>query len=181
MGGVLSIANIASSGSPSAIGASSDDAANLVIGNGGELLYTGGLVTTTRGLDLGPGTGIISGPITFLGTVGDNLLGDGNLEKAGPDKLTLAGPVTYTGTTAIDAGVLQIDTAGAVTLSTITGAGTLGIGSGTTLTATSINVGTLIIGAEAPASAATAVPEPGTLVLLALAGMGALLAAWRRK
>jgi hypothetical protein len=41
---------------------------------------------------------------------------------------------------------------------------------------------TLTIGGAPRASAnAAAVPEPGTFVLLALAGMIALLAAWRRK
>ena len=72
---------------------------------------------------------------------------DGGLTKLDGGKLTLTGPLTYTGTTTIDTGALQIDTLGAVTLSTITGAGTLGVGSGTTLTATSITVDTLIIGA----------------------------------
>ena len=94
--------------------------------------------------------------------------------------MTLTGALTYKGNTAINAGALQIDTLGSVTLSTITGVGTLGVGSGTNLTATSINVDTLIIGAEAPGAAA-AVPEPGALVLLALAGLTLAGAYLRRK
>jgi autotransporter-associated beta strand protein len=106
---------------------------------------------------------------------------DGGLTKLGGGKLTLTGPLTYTGNTDVT-GTLQIDTASVpVILSTISGAtGTLGVGPGTTLTATSIHVDTLIIGTEAPGAALAAVPEPGTLVLLMLAGLTLAGACLRR-
>jgi hypothetical protein len=61
----------------------------------------------------------------------------------------------------------------------VTGDGSLHVAAGTTLNAISINVDTLTIGG-APHAAAAAVPEPSAFVLLALAGLGSLLA-WCRK
>jgi fibronectin-binding autotransporter adhesin len=130
------------------------------------------------------------------------------LTKTGDGKLTLDGcnvyknynttPILvtandYTGPTTITGGELALNAGGQVsptvvndalftinagdhTVSTINGAGITQVLTGS-LTATSIVQDTLIIGGG---SAAAAVPEPCTLVLLVLAGMGALLA-WRRK
>jgi autotransporter-associated beta strand protein len=133
-------------------------------------------------------------------TVATNI--SGGLTKLGSNTLTLTGALTYGGTTDIQAGTLQINTSsvdvGDVTLAAITGASsaTLGVGDGTnptSLTATSVAVGTLTIGAgstltiaaidggPSSGSALTQVPEPSTIVLLALAGLGLLIGALRNR
>jgi autotransporter-associated beta strand protein len=127
----------------------------------GAILDNGALVKS------GTGSLTISGAISGLGTV----------ENAGTGTLTLTGPLSYTGTTYISSGTLQLAYAGTVTLHDIQGPGNLIVCTGTTLQAPSIVVGSLTIGGT---PMAVAVPEPGTLVLLVLAGLGILLA-YRRK
>jgi fibronectin-binding autotransporter adhesin len=121
-----------------------------------------------------------------------NSTGTGSLVKTGDGTLVLTNNLSYNGSTTISAGVLEIQMTNA--LSTILGAGHLKVTNGvspTTLTASSVNVGTLTVGSGAKlviappgsggAGGAAPVPEPSTFVLLALAGLGVLLAAWRRK
>ncbi|MCC6124288.1 MAG: autotransporter-associated beta strand repeat-containing protein [Pirellulales bacterium] len=96
----------------------------------------------------------------------------GGLTKMGAGILTLSLAPTYTGNTFVNEGTLTFGTP----LSTPTAAVSVAVGA--TLNAPSIVANSLNIGV--PMQAAAAVPEPGTLVLLALAGLGAVLA-WRRK
>jgi fibronectin-binding autotransporter adhesin len=104
-------------------------------------------------------------------SLADNV--SGGLTKNGLGSLTLTGALTYSGDTTVNVGTLNattgIDTPNAAVY----------VATGATLNASSIVADTLTIGG-APHVAANAVPEPGTLVLLVLFGMGALLA-WRRK
>ena len=90
VGGKLSVNSIANGGVPSAIGASSADAANLVL-KGGTLEYTGPAATSDRGFTIAATGSVIS-------TVGDLTLGGpvvtttGNLVKTGAGNLTLTNP-----------------------------------------------------------------------------------------
>jgi fibronectin-binding autotransporter adhesin len=116
----------------------------------------------------------------------------GGLTKQGLGTLTLTGNLTYGGTTDIQAGKLQINTA-VVSLAAITGNGELGVGASTALTATSVEVGTLTLGTGSVLTIAaipggpsaggsiSPVPEPSTITLLALAGIGLVIAAWRKR
>jgi autotransporter-associated beta strand protein/T5SS/PEP-CTERM-associated repeat protein len=140
-------------------------------------------------------------PITLTGAGGDATIdtqnydvtisspvsGDGGLNKLGAGTLILSANATYLGDTTIEDGLLQLNGANSV-LHEITGVGNLGVGDGATpsiLTANYIQVGTLTVAAGSeiiiaplpggPLAAQpnlTAVPEPCTLTLLLLAGMG---------
>ncbi|WP_163266230.1 autotransporter-associated beta strand repeat-containing protein [Chelativorans alearense] len=79
-GGVLEIDQMADGGLPSSIGASSNDAANLVIGNGSTLRYTGAGDTSDRQFTLDEG-------VTFIESSGTGAL-----------QFTNTGPVALTGT-----------------------------------------------------------------------------------
>jgi hypothetical protein len=157
--------------------------------------------------DLQPANGLYGG-FTKNGTIsleGGTLLASGLLQDTIIRGSLTSGTLEAGGTTypilevnkAVDIAAAVIDdghslslTSGGVNyIDTVTGTGgSLYVtGAGTTLTSLSINVDTLQIGGVAPVSyvtisvpPATAVPEPSTLVLLVLAGLGAL-AAWRRR
>ncbi|WP_363799607.1 autotransporter-associated beta strand repeat-containing protein [Lysobacter firmicutimachus] len=79
-GGVLSVDQMADGGLASSIGASSAAAANLVIGNGSTLRYTGAGDSTNRQFTLAPG-------VTFIESSGTGAL-----------QFTNTGPVTLSGT-----------------------------------------------------------------------------------
>ncbi len=76
-GGTLSVNSLANGGSPSAIGASSANAANLVFG-GGTLSYTGPTVVTDRGYTVAAGNSTlnIANDVTFNGDVTSAFNGD---------------------------------------------------------------------------------------------------------
>jgi hypothetical protein len=125
---------------------------------------------------------------------------DGGLTQLGPSgTLKLSGNLTYTGPTSFE-GTLKIsgDPALHAIKSTGSGTGELIVGDiaypATVLSATRVGVKTLTVTAGSkltiephadglPGAGAgfTPVPEPSTFVLLALAGLGVLLAAWRRR
>ncbi len=145
------------------------------------------------------------------GTVNVILGGSAGLNKSSPGAATLGGNNSYTGPTVISEGALVLSGAGQIgisspitndawlsfegdamhTVGTIDGLGATQVIGDTILTATSIAQDTLSIGidlmpepppvAAAGGSSAAPVPEPNTLVLLALAGLGIVLAVRRRE
>ena len=95
----------------------------------------------------------------------------------------------------INNGVMNLDIAGTMSLKSITGSGTMTVGGiyNTQVTASyvclntqTIKAGsTLVISADLSGPTAglsmSAVPEPSTIVMLIIAAMGLILAAWRRR
>ncbi len=120
----------------------------------------------------------------------------GDLTKTGAGMLQLTGPISYSGATVISGGLLNINNNQSTTLGAISGAGSLSVnGASTVLTASSIKVDTLTVGAGSTVvikaisgsgvgigeSGLRAIPEPSTLMLLGMAALGILFAAWRRR
>jgi fibronectin-binding autotransporter adhesin len=120
----------------------------------------------------------------------------GGLE-IGQGNVILTGALTYTGATLIDDqwSTLEIDSPGTTDLAAISGAGALKIGDGVvanTVSADSVSVGKLTIAAGSkltinplfggpPPSGLTAVPEPSTLVLLAMSALALLGFVWKQR
>jgi fibronectin-binding autotransporter adhesin len=142
-GGVLAVDKLSNGGAASSIGASSNAASNLVIGNDSTLRYTGTGDTTDRLFSLSAGVTFLessgTGAIVFANTAavtqpgagnrtialggsntGDNILGGsiGNaggtttLAKNDAGKWVLTGTNTFTGTTNINGGILQLGNGG---------------------------------------------------------------------
>jgi len=113
--GTLSIANIADGGTASGLGNSTSAVANLVF-NGGTLSYTGGTASSNRNFTLASSTssGIrVDNGATVLTLSGTSAAASGNLAKLGDGTLVFSGNHSYTGSTTISAGTLQIGAGGA--------------------------------------------------------------------
>jgi fibronectin-binding autotransporter adhesin len=128
-------------------------------------------------------------------TLNGNITGLGGLTKSAANATLVLGGLNndFDGTTKILGGTLQLTghstianvenafafqvTAGTHSANIISGAGTMSVLNSATITAVSITQGTLTIGS----SSAAAVPEPGTLVLLTLAGLAFVGGYLRRK
>ncbi len=132
--------------------------------------------------------------------LGGEISGDGRLTKKGTGTLVLENTALHAGGTVVEEGVLALDATGqvsgpvenAATLEVLGGSHTIGAitGSGTTVVRgdSVIVVGTLvqdtlILGGDGSAAAASpaAVPEPATLLTLALFGVYAAFIAKRRR
>jgi autotransporter-associated beta strand protein len=103
--------------------------------------------------------------------------GDATLRKYGPAKLVLANANTYTGGTAVYEGTLEIGKLDSLLTGsslTIEAGGTVVLASGLS------SAGGAASQSAVSTSAGAAVPEPGTLMLLAAAGIVAL-ACWMRR
>ena len=141
-GGVLAVSNVANGGSNSAVGASSNAAGNLVINggtlrytggaastdrnftigtNGGAIDASGSGALTVSGAPTMSGTntartftltGASTAANTLGGAIGDNGTGATTLTKSGAGTWVLTGSSSYTGTTSVTNGMLQIGNGG---------------------------------------------------------------------
>jgi fibronectin-binding autotransporter adhesin len=129
----------------------------------------GGATIDTNGVNVTAGASLLHGGLATES--------DGGLKKVGDGMLTLTGALSYQGDTTVNQGALTLTTA----LNTPNAE--VYVASDAILSVPSLVADTLTIGG-APRTAnmanAAAVPEPGTLLLLTLASMIALLV-WRRK
>jgi autotransporter-associated beta strand protein len=146
-----------------------------------------------------------NGQIVTTTTIGDNS-DTGGITKKGLGILALSAVNTYAGDTTIEAGTLALIDDGQLnptsniinnadfavatvfggggvthTVGNITGTGNTTVYDNSILNAKSIVQDTLTIGGAISLPAASAVPEPSSIVLLTLAGLGLLLAFKRRK
>jgi fibronectin-binding autotransporter adhesin len=126
-GGTLAAGTLANGSSPSSIGASGSDSANLALQNGGTLNYLGGTTSTDRGFTLSTGGGIGVNDGTAALTVSGTAVGTGPFTKTGPGTLILSGTNTYTGGTVVSAGTMQAGSAQAF------GTGAMTVASGASL------------------------------------------------
>ncbi|MBN2578741.1 MAG: autotransporter-associated beta strand repeat-containing protein [Pirellulales bacterium] len=135
------------------------------------LVKTGDSVAKLYCANTYTGTTLISGGTLVLAKNNTLPLG----EKTG--QISTTSPIVNYGTFLID------DDTYTHTVGTISGPGTTRLYPGAQLTATSITQGSLIIGVPPSPGieGSSPVPEPSTWILLALAGLGVLRAAWRRK
>ena len=150
---------------------------------------TGGTASTAE-IFVTSGTHAISAPVglaealTIVPSAGTTLAISGvisnyypgvaeSLTLAGPGALILSASNTYSGGTTVTSGTLMATTAGAIPdgTSLTVGAGGASIFGGPAQGAAAVSGG----------AAVSAVPEPGTLLLLTIAGIAAAAAAWRKR
>jgi autotransporter-associated beta strand protein len=106
-------------------------------------------------------------------------MGSGGLLENGPGTLILSADDTYSGGTIVDDGTLIATTSNA-----LPSGSSLTVGGGGPFAPDCLAGGepSKAAGGEAsPGEAVAAVPEPGSLALLSMAGIVAAAAAWRRK
>ena len=148
--GTLSISSIANGGSNSGIGASTNAAANLVLG-GGTLQYTGGTASTDRNFTLTDATTSTIDNTNQLTITGASTATTGALIKTGAGTLILSGTNLHTGGTTISAGILQLNRTGGTTIpitnNVIISGGTLKISTNQTLNDVTLTSGTLMVDA----------------------------------
>jgi autotransporter-associated beta strand protein len=148
--------------------------------SGAGTLSFGSLTCATLGGLSGPGTlplaNASSGAVAL--SAGNNnasttysgmLQGAGSLNKVGSGTLVLSGANSYIGGTTVSDGRLLVTASAALPDGT-----SLTVGGAAAFTAA-------VVPAAASATSAATVPEPGTLVLLSVAGLVAVAVAWRRR
>ncbi|MBN2577546.1 MAG: autotransporter-associated beta strand repeat-containing protein, partial [Pirellulales bacterium] len=165
-------------------------AGTLQLGNGGAGGGLAGNITDNAALIFNRADNFVYGGL---------LGGSGDLTKQGAGKLTLTGDNSFSGSVTISDGTLALagggqlstpllnnatfevsDGAASHTVGAITGTGTTQVLGAGQIISPSITQGTLIIGGAAAAGAGQPIPEPGTFLLLAMAGL-AILGAVRRR
>ena len=132
-GGTLSANTLANGGLASSIGASSNAAANLVLGANATLQYVGGTTSTNRNYTLTAGqTSAVSvtNAAANLTIGGASTASTGALTKLGAGTLTLSGANLHTGLTTVAGGTLAAGAGNALATGglTVTGGATFDIG-----------------------------------------------------
>ncbi len=124
-GGPVSLASLGTAGNLSMVAGTLNVAGNMQLGaltqTGGTITNDGTLTVTTmtqRGGTLGGSGGIQdNGNLTFdlpgNATIGKAISGSGGVTQSGPGTLTMTADNTYSGTTTIDSGTLQVGNGGA--------------------------------------------------------------------
>ncbi len=130
----------------------------VAVSSGGDVIAAG--VTVSLNSDALVTTTASSDSLTIAGDIGDGAAAHG-IEKEGPGTLVLSGSNTYTGGTTVDEGTLVVDFRAA-------------IADGSDLTVGA--EGVLFFGASAPLAGTSAVPEPGTLAIVAAGAAAAFVA-----
>lgn len=136
--GTLGTSVLANGGANSSIGASSNDAANLVF-NGGTLQYNGGTTSSDRNFTIVAGktaTIDVSNVATALTLTGGSAATNGNLVKTGVGTLILAGTNLHTGSYTSNGGLLS---------ATGTNSNAFSVGTGGRLGAGYQSIGTLSV------------------------------------
>ncbi len=170
-GGTLSVNTLANGGLASSVGASTNAAANLVLGANATLQYVGGSASSNRNYTLTAGqtsTISVTDPAANLTMAGASTATTGALTKLGAGTLTLSGANLHTGLTTVGGGTLAAgannalatgglrvtggatfdigafsDSVGQVTLVNGTITGTTGVLSGSGTTAYAVESGTI--------------------------------------
>jgi autotransporter-associated beta strand protein len=206
-GGTLSTAQIVSGGSGQGSIAfnggtlqATADSATFLQGLRNATIQAGGAIIDTNGHD-----------ITIAQVMTEAVVNTGNVTKKGAGTLTFTGALQYQGLTDVQDGTVKISTGVATQIGNVGGAGTLDVENATSLNAFSVNVGNVTIGGASSLTTAnvgtntltigpgssltinaipggptaggglTAVPEPSTFAMLAIAAFGLAAAAWRRR
>ena len=135
-------------------------------------------VALAGALSIQPSAGMT---LNILGNISELTSGSGSLSLDGPGTLILGGSDNYTGGTTLTAGTLI-----ATSSSSLAPGTNLTVGGGSTFIFDPSQAAAPAAGggatlAAAPASAVAAVPEPGTLALLGVAGLVLGVGAWRRR
>ena len=161
----------------------------LAPGNSGSLVMdnTGGTAATAQIFVTGSGSYAISAPLILAGSlsvvpsagttlaisgnISEEYFGSGALLLDGPGTLVLSGTNSYSAGTTVTAGTLIVQSPSALL-----------DGSNLTVGAEAASIFASATPAAVTASqGVAAVPEPGTLALLGVAGFVAAAAAWRRR
>jgi hypothetical protein len=199
VGGALSVGNGTSNATtPGTVNVGSI----LVTAPGPKFITDGGIVIPVATLTVTGNTTLIAGSSLNIFTNGaatlTGALNVGNATTSGTVNVTDNGSLTVDGTTTLAGGsTVTLDSIGTLSLKAVTGGDidTVVVGGNNMATATadSVTIGTLTIGAGStlvinalsggPSSGGelTPVPEPSTFVLLAIAALGLVGAAWRRR
>ncbi len=162
-GGTLAITNAASLGSGS-----------LAIGPA--TLEVAGNFADGRNISLTDPATTVQVDSSFVYCNSGSLSGTGGLTLSGPGTLVLAGTSSYFGGTDLEFGTLIVGNSGALPAGS-----SLTVGAGSTFIFDPNGPAGSAMAAASPAGAVEAVPEPGSLALLSVAGIVTAAAAWRRR